>query len=462
MNQLHQHEPERAPITHRAQALLIMVGLTLVCTLPLIMSGNANGRGAADDFNYHWIAIQRFALEWPNPDLSDYASATTPGYHLVLAPLVGAGLGHMGAQLVALLWTLGFFGLLCWSASRYLGRLAAVICLPIVASMYTLYPGVWLLPDNAGWLLVLAIVLLALRDRTGVPIWIVSGILLLALVFVRQVHIWVAGTIWLSAWLGSDAGGPSDLRTFFSDTIARAGRSVIAIACTIPAFALLLWFLLMWGGLVPPMFQGMHQGPNPATPGFILLQLGVISVFFVPVLWPHFRRLWAHQWKWVLLCAGLGVLFALVPESAYSVDAGRYGGWWNIIKRSPSMGDRSLAYVGGAIFGAIALPVWLGLAPRRDAWVWVGTLVAFVAAQSANHASWQRYHEPLLLVMLVLIIARSRWLGEMRARIVGGVLALSVVFGLLTLVSIIRAEPVVPRENPLDTQAVAASTPLVP
>ena len=88
------HPIAHAPMSHRVQALLIVLAMTLIATIPLILSGNANGRAAADDYNYHWIAINQFAIEWPSPDISNYHSATTPGYHLILAPLVRAGLGQ--------------------------------------------------------------------------------------------------------------------------------------------------------------------------------------------------------------------------------------------------------------------------------------------------------------------------------------------------------------------------------
>ena len=446
-----QNEPSHSPIAHRVHGVLILIALTLCATLPLILSGNSSGRAAADDYNYHWIAIQKFAIEWASPDLSDYHSATTPGYHLILAPLVRNGLGHTGAQLIAMGWTLAFFGMMCWEVTRSFGRLAVLVCLPLVVSMYTLYPGIWLLPDNAGWLFVFAIVLLTLRDRAHWAIWVASGLLLAALVMMRQIHIWVAGVVWLGAWIGSGDRVPSDLRSLFDDLISRSGRTMIAIACTIPAFVLLVWFVLLWGGLVPPMFQTHHQGPNLATPGFILMQLGVMSMFFLPVLLPRWSELWSHHWRWTILSTLIGFTCAIVPVSTYSLDAGRYSGWWNLIERLPTIADRSPVYILGALLGALALPAWLSLCTRRDIWILLGTFVAFVLAQSMNHASWQRYHEPMLLVMIILIIARSRVIDDARVRVMIGVVLLSAMLGALTIVGLSTAEPYTPIENPLES-----------
>lgn len=434
----------------------LTLGMTLLVCWSLILSGNRSGRGASDDYNYHWVAIHQFAQQWPTPDLSDYASATTPGYHLLLAPMVRAGLGHTGAQLVASVWTLALIGVLCWVVSRSWGWASAVLILPVIASMYVLFPGVWLLPDNAGWFFVLGVVLLALRTGAGWGSWACAGLMLVVLVWMRQVHIWTAGVVWLSAWLGDQTQTPRDLPGFFADPVRRLGRTIIAQGLTIPAFMALFWFLGTWNGLVPPTFQDNHQGPNPATPGFILMQLSVISVFFLPLLWPRLRTLWAHHWRWLLVAGVVGLGVGLLPVSGYSYDEGRYGGWWNGIRLLPTVADRSPIFVLGSLFGGLALAGWLSLAPLRDRWVWVGTLVAFTLAQSANHTSWQRYHEPMLLIMILLILARAEPIDRVRVRGVLGSLALAVMLAGVTLGSLLTAEPIEPTGS-VESAAVQSS-----
>jgi uncharacterized membrane protein YgdD (TMEM256/DUF423 family) len=108
-------------------------------------------------------------------------------------------------------------------------------------------------------------------------------------------------------------------------------------------------------------------------------------------------------------------------------------------------------YILGALLGALALPAWLSLCTRRDIWILLGTFVAFVLAQSMNHASWQRYHEPMLLVMIILIIARSRVIDDARVRVMIGVVLLSAMLGALTIVGLSTAEPYTPIENPLES-----------
>lgn len=443
----------------RDQAVLITVAIAMLVCWGVILSGNLSGRGAADDLNYHWVAIMQFAQQWPVPDLGDYASATTPGYHLLLAPLARAGMGHTGIQLVASLWTFSLLGLLSWNLSRTLGRAAAVLMLPLIASMYVIFPGIWLLPDNAGWLLVLGIVLLSLRRTGGWGVWVTSGVLLLGLVWLRQIHIWAAAPIWLCAWLGQESQTPTGLRDLFADPSRRIGRTLIAIGCTVPAFMALIWFLGIWGGLVPPSFQNMHQGPNAATPGFMLTQLCILSIPFAPMLLPRLRAIWALHWRWLLFAGMLGLVLGTVPASSYGYEAGRYGGWWNMLGKVPTLADRSPLFVLGSVVGSIGLVVWMSLATRRDVWVWVGAMVAFTLAQSANHASWQRYHEPMLLMMMLLIIARSPMLDQFRTRALLGAALLALVLGSITAISVLGAEPVRPDTSASATERNSPDSP---
>jgi hypothetical protein len=419
-----------------------MVGFALLLiSWAAILSGNLSGRGASDDLLYHWPAIERFAQQIPAPDISDYASATTPGYHLLLAPIVRLGADHTVVQLIASAWSLGLLALLTWVVAGRFGKGAAVLMLPMVASMYVLYPGIWLLPDNAGWLGVLVILLLSLKPEPTWKTWMISGVVLFGLIWMRQIHIWIAGVIWLSAWLGSTDQTP-EIRTLFSAVFDRGGRAFIALACTIPAIAALVWFIAVWGGLVPPTFQDNHQGPNRSTPGFILTQLAILSVFFAPMLWDRLKEVWKHQSGWIIFAIVIGCALGVFPASSYSYDAGRYSGWWNLINKLPVIADRSPIILIGSISGSIALVVWLNLVTRRDAWIWIGAFVAFVLAQSANHASWQRYHEPMLLITILLIFARSTALERYERSLMLGSVALAMMLGSLTISSMLSAKPI--------------------
>lgn len=386
-----------------------LVGLALLAMLlwPLMLfNPSFMVQGSSAEELYHIPAIEQFAGQLPKPDYSDYASATAPGYHTVLAIPRSLGMGYTGIRMLASLWTFTFLGVVLWVCARRFGYGALILVLPLTLSNYVLFPGIWLLPDNAGWFGVVAILLLCLRGGFSYGRLALMGALLLGLVFVRQVHIWMAAPIWLSAWIGPNEQTPIP-SAFFSDFNTRFKRAAVAVLFTIPAFALLAWFVRTWDGLVPPTFQGEHAGANPATPGFILLQIAILGIFFSPVLLRRAPAVWRENGRVVLLAMLIGLGIGVLPASSYSLEAGRYGAWWNLIKQFPVVADRSPVFVLGSLLGAVSIVVWCSMCSRRDQWILGIVLLAFVCSQTMNQRSWQRYHEPLLLVLCCLVLARS-------------------------------------------------------
>jgi hypothetical protein len=247
--------------------------LFYACALPIVFSpGAVEGRAAADQLNYHEPVVHAFARTWPTADLSNYHSATTPLYHWLLAGVEAATHPSRRAlMLIGSVFTAGLIGLLA-VALPVRGWRALVLVLPVMASMYVFFPGVWLLPDNAGWLGVLGLVLLALRRPMRGRVLAGAGLLLLALVLVRQIHLWAAGLVWAGAWLGSPEPGPTGLRegdpldvggrvrALFDGLGSRVRRLAPATAATLPAIVAVGYFYWLWGGFVVPRYQDHARG----------------------------------------------------------------------------------------------------------------------------------------------------------------------------------------------------------
>jgi len=449
-------------VSHTGKWCLITTTLLLLAvTWPFILSGNISGRGASDDLIYHWPTIESFANQLPTPDLSDYQSATTPGYHLELAVLNRLGFSRTFVQLYANLWTVLLLGLLAYRAGRSFGKQGLFITLPLLTSMYILFPAIWLLPDNAGWLAVLLILILALDYPYSTKTALTAGIVLAFLVLIRQVHIWAAAIIWVTAWIGThDQNNQTPTLTkLFTDPVNRTRRLILALIATIPATLLLIYFLRLWGGLVPPSFQDHHQGPNPATPAFILTQVSILSVFFAPLLLPQLKAILKSHRNWIIAALALGLVIGLYPESTYSTDAGRYSGWWNIVGKLPTFADRSPILLLGAPAGGLACVIWSSFISRHETWVLATTLIAFTAAQTANHASWQRYHEPLLLILIVLILTRSPIVIQHPKRTILGSLTLAAMLAAITIPTLLNAKPVDPPSPADQTATITQFTP---
>ncbi len=417
----------------------IVILLTILIAWPFIITGNVSGRGAYDDLLYHWPTIQKFAQQLPVPDLSNYQSATTPGYHLELSILHRLGASRIFIQLYASMWTIILVGILAWRAGKTFGKPGIILPLPLLASMYGLFPAIWLLPDNAGWLCVLLLLILALEHPPTVRTLLASGIVLAFLVMIRQVHIWAAAIIWVAAWMGTHDQTPTPSK-LFSEIAPRTRRLALGLIAALPAALILLYFFKLWGGLVTPAFQDQHQGPNPATPAFILTQIAILSAFFAPVMLPQLLSIVNARKGWILLALAAGLLIGIIPHSSHSVEDGRFSGYWNIIQKFPTFADRSPIIILGSTAGAVACVLWCSMIAKRDAWILMITLIAFTAAQSANHASWQRYHEPMLIITGIIILTRSHITIQFPKRVLLGSLALTMVLAAITLPTLFNAQ----------------------
>jgi hypothetical protein len=472
----HTHQTARPPLRNALPAIILCV-LYLGAAIPLIAGGHMRGRGAGDHIKFHMPVIRAFADQMPSPDLSDYDSATTPGYHLLMATAsLAVGTTDLSLQTVNTLITCALLALLATACARRAGpATATLVCLPFLASLYVFTSGVWLLPDNLGWLGVLVVLLLALRDRFEARTLLIAGAALVMLVFVRQIHIWTAAALWTAAYvcpprrrprIHGNAGATSApaLLDLLADIPARLRGTLEMGIVTIPAFLLLVIFLSIWGGLIPPQFQAKYHGFSPATPAFVLALLAIYSCFFGADLWAPLVDLWRRHRPVLIGAIAIGLLCALLPATTYSEPDGRYSGIWNIVRKIPTIGGRtSPLFVALAPLGAAALCAWAHALPRRMTWVILASLGAFIAAQSASPMLWQRYNEPLLL-MVVAIMASSvrepvptpdilRGIVPLWRR--AGPVCLALLLAANTTINLARATPPVPREAPADASASA-------
>ena len=392
-----------------------------------------------DERYFHLHAVRAFAEQLPTPDLSDYRAATTPLYHLVLALVSNViGDGELQMRLVSGLFPLALSILLARVIAGRVSTVSAVaLTVPIMCSPYIFSGAIWALPDAAAWLGIVGVLLLCLRSKYDDITLVMGALALLLLVLTRQVHIWAASTIWLAAWLGSDTKPPTDSVRLVpnwpaGDIGPRLARTMTAIVATLPAFVAVLWFMWMWGGLVPPEFQNVenaaaasigegnataHTGPNFATPAFFLAVVGLLSPFYLSAMIPEITRRWklGRRHTATLIGAGAtGFLLAVLVPTDFDPAAGRKSGIWNmhreLVEILPfiEIADRSLLVAVLAALGGFTLVIALAGCADRQRILIGGAVLAFVVAQSANLQCWQRYHEPMAAVVLSLCVAFGR------------------------------------------------------
>lgn len=438
---------------HRASVLAAVIAgcATFAVALALILGGARHERSEFDQNKFHARVIGRFAEQMPRLDFRDYESATSPGYHVVLAAARRAGVeSPTGLRVVGSLFTVGLMATLAgWLAVRVGASAALALVLPMGASLYVLFPAVWLLPDNAGWwplAALLATLLPGARHETLRPAsFVLAGSLLVLLVAARQVHAWAGLPMLVAAWLAWPASRTDSVSCSFVPPVGESrpaiARTALMALAGLPAALLLALLVRTWGGLVPPAFQAAGSplttpdatrvsGISPATPGFVLALVGLFGAFFLPVVWPRRARGW---FPLAFGFAGGAMALAALPRTNWELMS-RISGLWNLVKVLPCPGDRSpliivLAGLGGAWVG-----LWAGALAPRARWVLGSSLVGFALSQAAGALTWQRYLEPMVLMLLLLAsgcVLESASPAERRRAMVGPV-ALGLVQAALT------------------------------
>lgn len=407
--------------------LLAIFGLL---TLPVVFLSSGEVLGiseSADQEIYHLPVIHTMIQQWPHVDLVNYRSTTSPGYHLFFAFLnrsLGASTTTM--QLVNVALSALLLIVVAWIAVRifrsssttqrksgFVPWVALILVAPILASSYFLGAAIWLTTDNVALLPVLAAVggaatLRAAPARTFR--WSVFAALAVAM---RQIHLWVIGPLGVAAFAASPAAWllPRGLRSRMDEPRAWLNLILGSLFLCIP-IALMAWFYAQWGGLTPPAYRHLHDaGAQPATIGFALTLFGGFGLFFLPAFRSVFHPTLLKPAS--VLCAFvIGLVIGALWPSFYSVELGRYGGIWNIVKLAPVIADRSLFLALGSGCGAVViLLMWqhlLRMGRGRETLIIFLALAGFTLAQSLNTRCYQRYFE-------VLFLAGLAWLAALAA-----------------------------------------------
>ena len=405
-------------------AALVAGALHGALALAGVFAGLEGTYAHADQVSYHAPTIAKMAEEMPRPVLSDYQSATAPGFHLVMSSLAALGADAtvlrvlnalIGAALVAFATALVGFATALVSFPTALGSFptalvsaraggAATLAFgaAFALSPYTLNPSIWLATDNLATLFVLAAFAAAMplaagRAQRAAVAGAAASILAVAAVGVRQIM----------AYAAAFPGAAIVARACAERRMPSAGALLAAGVAVVPALALVAVLAWLWGGLVPPSFQQYHGGGgNPATPVYALALVGIWGFAAFLGIPGFLRELFTPRIALVALLAGAAC--CIVPSN-YVVHV-RFGGvLWTIASKFPAVMERSLLLVPMAALGAAAIAAYLRLWQRAQdtAARGVGAYALFallgsVAAQTANSQCFERYLQPPVLVFTAI------------------------------------------------------------
>jgi len=394
--------------------------------LPLILTNYDYGRAYYDQSTFHYPAIQHFVA---GGSLQDYSSATTPGYHLVLAAV-----DMWVSPSERVLKLAGFFitALLVWLIGERVSRsvprpgYVVILLLPLLFSIYFMPAGVWLLPDNLAWLFVFCLLLLAEQFRDEVLWYIQVSAVLLAAVLVRQSNVWLCLVVYTVAVVRDVHA--ADRRLVFR-------RFANALLASLPCIGVLIYFVSLWHGMVPPAFADQHTSFNPAAAPYFLCVVAVYGVFYLPLIWTHVRLgLKGPAVRLLGWGALAGLCAALVAPTDWSPAAGRVSGLWNLTQSLPSVEHRSVLITVLSALGGMTGVLWLLLAGTALRIVAVAATLGFVASQCLSHFVYERYYAALVFFLIILLaadilsrsppVSRAGWVGPIVLAVLNaGVLA---------------------------------------
>ena len=396
---------------HSAPCVLAV--LFACAVLPVIMFGSDATSEASDEAAAHLPTVLQFAAQLPTPDLRDYPSATGPGYHLLMAVPARMGVGVHGLRIIGSLAGLALVLLVWRTAARAAGpAVALALALPLLVSTYVLSGSAWLTTDVLSVLIGTTMVAISAWWMPTTRTFLTLAVLFVAALSVRQTNVFLAAPILAAGILGSPLGrSASDAEQWSGDEPRSWSRLGAACLALVPAALLLLALVNLWGGLMPATFRSLHdKGLSLVAPAYGLALLGTWAAIALLPMAPEVLHTVRRHALAITLVASLAFLGAVVADSTWSVEQGRWGGaYWMIVKAFPAIGGRSIVIVTAAVVGAVlAAVLWIRAAEirrGRQATIVLVSLLALMVVQAGNSQVWQRYFDPAILVALAWLIS---------------------------------------------------------
>jgi 4-amino-4-deoxy-L-arabinose transferase-like glycosyltransferase len=350
-------------------------------------------------------------------DFSDYPSAQTPLFHLVMAgwgKLVGFDLWRLRLLNVAISYGAALALLRLLRRTTSLSELPAfALALAFALSPYFFGASFTLLTDNLAILFaLLALERIHRYSQDGsLSAFALACLCSGAAVLTRQSFLWVAlvAAVFLA------------LREWRSPARLCAGGVLLALSLA-PLAAL----AIEWNGLVPPSADPLSCGLCTDKPGVgrdsltlrtVGFTVAVLGGYALVVLGPGLaRRARAPAAPRSLILAGaaVGVALLLISPLEYrpvGVHPGDAGYLWQLSKHLPTLLGSSLLFWAAVPLGAVAA----ALLARRAGWTSLAGvyLGCFLVVALPVALVYQKYFDPFAL-LAVALFARPPDLGEPR------------------------------------------------
>jgi len=368
---------------------LFLTTVFLGLTLTLVAKQGIAPHETYDESVYHYPTVLAFAHDLPQPNLTDYQSATTPLYHLTLAGLtLVVGTSILSLRLASAGFSLACILIIYTFLRQRKGRSgpAVFFCLLILFSPYFLGPAIRLGTDNAAVVWVVLTLMLLEPIKLPRPNVFAAALSMLFAVLTRQINAWLAAVM---LWRMKPAKGtPLSVTSLWK-----------MLWPILPATVVLTAFFILWRGPTPPAFISHSRHLSPQAPIYIVSLLAVYGLFF----FPWFLTLW-HQYQprlsvlALFISTGLALLALTSLSPLTRTETG--GMLWLLAEHLPRLAGTSLIFW-------LLLPIgliWLYLLgchlTSSNDYLFPVAFIAWALSNILNAKIYQRYFDTLLLVFL--------------------------------------------------------------
>jgi hypothetical protein len=395
------------------------------------------GSLALDMLTTHLPQINFFiAHPW---NLIDYPGVVTslPGHHVLLAWVARLiGYASIDSKTLpirlfhAFICSIGAVGLLCFLHRMQCSRprspsllMSLILWISVVASFYFLQSSIYVSTDvpAINFYMLFLYFLVFYPEMIALP-----TISAAAVVFWRQSY------------------APALLTPFLTErdrvlTKLLSSQTLVLIG---PG-AVLLLYVLHWGGLVPANSGGptdILRGIGGLFPQSVLRAFALLGLFL-----PAYALIFADDMatcyrmpiaKWAMMALLLLVIVIWITcSSTYSYKAGRWASVvWTISNYAPHWRNHSISTLLLAIFGALFsfFLGWLAVNHFQIRSIVVGMFL-YLGSQIIVPLSFQRYVEPIILLSLALIAAGCAKISIGRLVMFGAIFTLYGLVGLLRI-----------------------------
>lgn len=388
-------------VNFRASRHGLVAGLIFfILMLPLVFRPSIDVYDDFDEGVFHYATVMQFVEQMPEYDFVTYASATTPLYHLFMAALVRLfGFELVGLRVVNLLLSVAlvYVAFRLFSGDPYKPQIY-ILTACFAFSPYFVGPAVRLSTDNVALLFVVLTIAALHPPNFSLQRYGLAALFMSLAVMIRQNYIWLIPAGILRSMMGK------------STLHLRLHRRLAASALFALPLLLLLAFIVLWGGLVPPDFQLDHASDsllNWRSVGYGVAVLGSYSIFFAPWLW-HFRNVMDIRWYTIVLvlviAVGYLVLFPVSPRTGVINEHNEGGLLWSISRFLPVVMGSSLIFWVTVPLGILTLYILFRKSQGSiQRWFWMISIM-WLAVYLLNGRVYQKYFEPYWLFFLAYSI----------------------------------------------------------